>query len=266
METHGLGAAGGMGQAGTGDHSDGGRQEGGGSEQGMLPAVDPLEGLRDGMSKANFLSEADVDEWVADRVDQAKAIADKLAVVRDYIERLPLDREDARRRLARQRLCEIFGLPNDTQLSLTEFHAAVMLGRGLTFDEVAVALGTTTAEIYGMMTTDFRKVVRHWREQTLEEYFTVIIRRYHELLETVDDSNVMVKILRELRELAGYGENRRRWEAEFDLREREVAAKERDSDSFARQVGRWQLPPGAVDAIDVEVIDVEFEDSSEGTA
>jgi len=208
------------------------------------------------------MSQSETEAWVAQRVEEAKQVALRVSAMHDKIRLLPTDREDARKYHARLKMCEVFGIPVDADMEPTKFRAAVLYGWGLNPPEVAAAMGCLPSEVYTMMDDTFRMVSGHWRAQRMEEYFAIILRAYDYLLETVDDPEILLKMLKELRSMAGTREEGRRWEAEFELREREVRAKEREAASPYR-AGLGVLPVGAVEAIDVEVIDAWDEDEDE---
>lgn len=214
-----------------------------------------------GIDTRGPMSRADTEEWVAKRIEEAKRVAEQASLIRDKISQLPPTRDAARERKLRAKMCEVFGIPVRADMDPTAFRAAVVYGWGMTVQETAMALGCKPSEIYAMMDDNFRAVANHWRAQRMEEYFAIILRTVDSLLETVDSPDLLIKLLKEVKSLAMTREEQRRWEKELELREREVAAKERDSTAYAYQVGLGPLPAGATEAIDIEIVDAEWEDA-----
>ena len=229
-------------------------------EEGMVRADMPSVPSVDGKGPMN---QAEVEEWVQRRLDEAKSIAVQADVIRERLRQLPDNREQARVHMTRVKLAEVFGIPVKADMSPTKFRAAVAYGWGLRPQEVAMALGCLPADIYVMIDDDFRAVAQHWREQRMDEYFHTMMRAIDWLWDSTQDPDTVIKLLKEVRQLAGTGEDRRRWEKEFELREREVMAKERDSSTYERQAGLTPLPVGAVEAIDIEVLEAEYEEEDE---
>jgi len=204
-------------------------------------------------------SVADAD-WVKEKLKQSAEMVERMESLRAQLDELPFDQDDARRRLAEERFGEIFGLAPPKNLDPTAFQAAYLIGRGLTYAEAATFLGIRPADLEAMSTKDFRDVVMHWRERSYEEYRSLMIRLVDHLLRTSKEPGLQVKLLREMRALTEEPELRARWEAEMEIRLREVAAKEREADAAVHSAGLLNAAPvGAVEAFDVEVIDAEFE-------
>lgn len=233
-----------------------------------MSGFDPLEGMEQAtdlvrpieVDPRGLASTRDTEMWVGERVELARALARQMGAVQDKLAALPKDKEAARRQVIRGKMVEIYGMPNPTRMDPTRFQAAVMVGIGVSVPESAMALGINPVDIYQGWDDDFKAVIRHWRGITLEEYFSIIIRSYDELLVTVTDPEILIKILKELYNMASDTEEGRHWKKEFELREREVLAREQDADSFAHQVGLGELPEGALEVIDADFEVLEVED------
>ena len=203
--------------------------------------------------------------WLNEKLAEADAVVTTLAHIHDSVQNLPEDADEARTELALAKIGDIYGLQKPDGFSHEKFKAAYLIGRGLTQAEVATATGVALPVIYSMMDKQFEAVVRHWRQVTLDDYFSVIIRYVDTLIETIRDPGNAIKLLRELRGLIEIPEDRKRWEHEMDIREREAEAREREVDVFENQVGFAAMIPESIVVAEVEilddVIDAEYEET-----
>lgn len=204
---------------------------------------------------------------VQQKVTEAEGVVELIKQSRDYITALPKSKTDARREVAMARFADSFGMSIPSDMTLEKYQAAMLIGRGLSHVEAADAVGMSIAELYGAMDREFRHVMRFWYLRTFEEYFSGMIRMVDHLMETVNDPEQMIKLLKHMGELAGKAEDRERWETEINLREREIRAREQDADTYkeAVQLSTMVKPQtlGQLDAIiDVPAL-VEYEEDED---
>jgi len=195
-------------------------------------------------------------EQVEEKIEEARKLANLIDESRDAIRALPRTKDDARRRLAMARFAETFGMAAPSGMSLETYQAAMLIGRGLTHEEAADAVGLQLSELYQRMDGEFRRVCTFWYHRTFEEYFSHMIRIIDFLIESTTDPETLIKLVTRMESLADRAEDRERWLTEIHLREREIRAREQETDAYVQSVSQLsKLVPGET----LEAIDVEFE-------
>lgn len=212
------------------------------------------------------------DNWVQEKREQTLALLDGLFETLEYLRALPADGQEAHKLVAMDGLEAI--LPVATQLAPEDLtrdqaYAAMLIGRGLTVREAALALDLPEAEArvhLWLGKQSFRRLVRHWRRTTMEDQLALVLRELDEL-EAGASPGILLKVARLRYEISQAPAERDLKEAGLQLKLREVVAREREVD---HETGQEARPPWMDDVRDYPggmILDAEFtaEDVAPGT-
>lgn len=204
-------------------------------------------------------------EFLAQAEEQAARIVQAMDTLGEALLALPADVGEARRQQALIQYEQVLGLRAPAGMAREKFHAAVLVGRGCTFAEAARILGCDPGQLYQWRDAAFVRTMRHWRATRLDEWHSTLIKTLEVMLNSTTSQPLRLKIIREMSVLAAQPEDRERWMAEMHLREREVAAREKDADAYAQAVMQTPVPVRALQgAMDIEIIDVEAVSEDDG--
>ncbi len=211
------------------------------------------------------------EEWVKDQVERCRATVDGLHGALEYIQALPPTKDEARKIVAVNNVTNLLEVAQKLipkGLTRNHSYAAMMLGRGLTYEEVADVLelpeGESTLHIWRAQSKDFQKLMKYWRDVTLDEQLSMALREIDLLQQDADDEKVRLGLIKLRMDLSARPEDSARWQYEMSLRDREVTAKERDVDrSLPKEIPSW-IPP-MDEYVNESVIEAEFETEDETT-
>lgn len=205
-------------------------------------------------------------KWTKYQIERARENANKLFGLAQRMKSLPSSSSEARsvvvpgivegaRSLARDLA--------DTNISEDEAAAAIMLGRGVLFSEVADALGVDEIQVHEWRSNKyFRALVRYWREVTEDEQFGLALDELEQLVATTDDPKVLARLIDLRFKLADKPYQREKDDKDYDLKERAVLAREQEVSAAPRR--EFALP--SVSVIDEGIIDGEVaEEDDEDT-
>ena len=201
------------------------------------------------------------DLFAEEQVERAKGNLARLADLAKRMNDLPADKEESRgmvvsgviresRSLARTMAC---GNLTETQAAI-----AIMLGRGLLYQEAANALDIDEMDIHEWNTTvpDFRGWVKYFRKIMQEEQWGYAVRELQALADRSDDDRTLMRLIETRLKIASKPDEEERFERELALKRR--AQEMRETETAQRIKRSFDLPPGSVI---VDVVDGEAEDA-----
>jgi len=205
-----------------------------------------------------------VDRWKQEQLDDCRRVVNNLLEMVDKLKRLPASHEDARKLVAADNVGQLISVVREmesTELSKLQMMSAALRGRGLKHAEIASLLdvpgGPATLHIWENTSSAYRKATKYWRQVTEEDQLAMALREIEEVASKTTDSNLMLKLIRLRLLLADKPEDRARWQKEIELREREVAAKEREVDKESGAEPPFDVP--RIIEPEFEVLDAESE-------
>jgi hypothetical protein len=207
------------------------------------------------------------DLFAEEQVERAKGNLARLADLAKRMNDLPADKEESRelvvsgviresRSLARTMAC---GNLTETQAAI-----AIMLGRGLLYQEAANALDIDEMDIHEWNTTvpDFRGWVKYFRKIMQEEQWGYAVRELQALADRSDDDRTLMRLIETRLKIASKPDEEERFERELALKRR--AQEMRETETAQRIKRSFDLPPRAVmlDVVDGDVEDAEDEEAA----
>jgi len=196
------------------------------------------------------------EKWKKEQLEETREVVAALVDMAERLKQLPANREDARKIVAADNVGDLVRVVNEmepTELSRLQLLSAALRGRGLKHSEIADILdipnGAATLHVWENTILPYKRAIRYWRRIAEEDQLAMAIREIEEVAESTSDPGLMIKLIRLRLLLADKPEDRERWQKEIELREREVAAREKEVD-----VGTGSKPPFAVPAF----IDADF--------
>ena len=207
--------------------------------------------------------ESYVEEWKATHLEEAQGIVAALVDMAEKLKQLPADREDARKIVAADNVGDLVRVVNEmepTEISRLQLISAALRGRGLKYSEIADLLdipnGEATLHLWENTIVSYKKTIRYWMRIAEEDQRAMIMREIEEVAASTSDPGLMIKLIRLRFMLADKPEDRARWNKEIELREREVAAKEKEADK-----GTGDKPPFPIP----EFLDADFTAFDDGS-
>lgn len=193
--------------------------------------------------------------WKDGEIEKAKLNARQLVEMVDRLEDLPEDEAGCRDLVRQDAITSARSLAQQVEhsdLSKTQIAAAIMLGRGILYESVADALDVNEMEIHQWRSDlpAFRQFTKYWKTITEEEQFSRAIREMEEVASETSDPKVLLGLVKLRLQMSDKPEERQQWQAEYDLRRREVEAKEKVVDHGVSGPPR-AIPPS-------EIVDADF--------
>lgn len=202
------------------------------------------------------------DLFTEEQVERAKGNLARLADLAKRMNDLPADKEESRELVVSSVIRESRSLARTMACgNLTETQAAVaiMLGRGLLYQEAANALDIDEMDIHEWNTTvpDFRRWVKYFRKIMQEEQWGYAVRELQALADRSDDDRTLMRLIETRLKIASKPDEEERFERELALKRR--AQEMRETETAQRIKRSFDLPPGSVivDVVDAEVEDTE---------
>lgn len=206
------------------------------------------------------------DLFSEEQVERAKGNLARVADLAQRMKNLPADKEESRELVVSGVIRESRSLAStmaDDKLTETQAAAAIMLGRGLLYQEVANALDIDEMDIHEWNTTvpDFRGWIKYFRRTMQEEQWGYAVRELQALADRSDDDRTLMRLIETRLKIASKPDEEERFERELALKKR---AQDRKEAETAQRISRsFDLPPRAV-MLDVVDGDVEDEEAAGG--
>ncbi len=186
----------------------------------------------------------------------------RVADLAQRMKNLPADKEESRSMVASGVVRDSKSLARalaDDDLTEHQAAAAIMLGRGLLYGEVAEALEVDEMDIHEWNTTtpNFRSWVKYFRRIMQEEQWGYALRELQALADRSDDDRIMMRLIETRLKIAEKPDEEERFERDFALKLH--AQSQKDNATAQRGNRPFNLPPGSVivDVVDAEVEDTE---------
>ena len=153
----------------------------------------------------------------------AEKIVDSLAGLADDVRQFPQNMNEARLQLALQGLDAALASPTPgSTLTRDEAAAALLIGRGMTFEEAARALGVTEGQLYywDRSNPSFRNEIRVWREIQEVDIEARLYSTLRSMAANMDDMGAsdQIKFMGLMEKVAAKTENRQFRMAELSLK------------------------------------------------
>jgi len=197
-------------------------------------------------------------EWLDEKREHSAVVAQQFVAMADKIRALPAPKEEATKLVVADNIRSLVAVANDLdsgEFTQRQFQAAMLLGWGLTKMEVADALdipgGEGTLHEWHRCSKPFQQLVNYWRQEAEHDHFAKAVREIELLAAETTDPNLRLKLLKFRLDLADKPEDRYRWSTEVTLREREVAAHEKEASRGTESAPSFPIPND-------DVIDAEF--------
>jgi len=188
--------------------------------------------------------------------EEARQIVESLTVLKRDVDEFPVDIEEARLQLALQDLDGALATPTGKNLTREQLAAAVLMGRGATFGETALALGITEGHLHYWDSTNasFRRQVAIFRERLEMDIEGRLYQSVKAMMERADgmSSTDQIRLAALCQKIASRPEDRARWAAEISIK-REQLALQREEIEKAKQD---EKNPRVTDAIEGAAEDI----------
>ncbi|MHB8994543.1 MAG: hypothetical protein ACYC63_04760 [Armatimonadota bacterium] len=159
--------------------------------------------------------------------ESADRIVVALAPIVSDVHNFPTDMQDARLKLALRGLDAALASQNDvSHLTHEQLAATVLIGRNLTFEEAARALGVPEGMVYLWDRTvpGFRREIAIWRETTEMDIEARLYSTITSLAADIDSLGIQdqTKLLTLMQKLAEKPEKRAQWAADHRLKREQL--------------------------------------------
>jgi len=168
--------------------------------------------------------------------ESVDAIVDQVSGLIHDVVNFPTDLPEAKLQLAVVGLDAALSAPMPgSNMTTAQLAGAYMLGKGLTFEQAARALGISEGQLYywDRSVAGFRNEIRYWREKMETDIEAQLYTTIREMANNIGDMDAreQVKLLGLMQKVAGLPEVRARWAAEYQLKREQVTIQKQVADA-----------------------------------